>query len=115
MDYKKHIKELEVYSYFNADTIPEIVEYYMSGNWSEPVPDNISKENAVWALMEWLYDNADSWYFVNVLETVDFIKESIPFPENLEEALDMKKAHDILEDMYEDMKKAHDILEDMEC
>ena len=102
MDYKKHIKELEVYFYFDAHTIPEIVEWYYSceGRWQ--LPSNITKKEAIFALMDWLYDNAGRWYFANIAESVDYLKEDVP-ERHLEEALDMKKAHDLLEDMYEEL------------
>ena len=100
MDYKKHIEELETYAYFNVDTIPEIVEYYHSANGAEPVPSNITKKEAIEALMEWLYDNAWIWYGGNIGESVEFIKENTP-KYRLEEVLKMKEAFDLLEDMYE--------------
>jgi hypothetical protein len=98
MDYKKHIKELEVYFYFDAHTIPQIVEPYYSLNGS--VPSNITKREAIWALMEWLYDNAWVWYGANIGESVEFIKETTA-GSRLEEGLEMKEAYDLLENMYE--------------
>ena len=101
MDYKKHIKELEAYNYFDAHTIPQIVEYYYLVNGS--VPSNITKKEAIWALMEWLYDNAWIWYGGNIGESVEFIKENTS-ESSLEEALEMKEAFDLLEEKYEALR-----------
>ena len=100
MDYKNNIKELQVYSYFNQDTISEIVEWYHSAGGTMALPNNISKKEAIEALMDWLQDNCAAWNFgADVAHTVAYLQETVS-AEKIEDVLEMKKASDILEEMY---------------
>ena len=105
MDYQKNIKELEVYFHFDATTIKEIVEYYWTWNGSRDLPNNITKLQAIEALMDWLQDKCSALHFgAWVGDSVDYLKETVEESWRLEEVLEMKKAHDKLEDMSEELQ-----------
>jgi hypothetical protein len=99
-DYQKNIKDLEVYFYFDSLNIIRIVEGYCSGNWNYDLPENISREKAIEALMDWLWDNCAAWYGADLVDSIDYLTETC-WSEHIEEVLLMKKAHEILEGLIQ--------------
>tara|TARA_R110002167_G_scaffold41511_4_gene126691 strand:+ start:243 stop:644 length:402 start_codon:yes stop_codon:yes gene_type:complete len=96
----KH-RDLQVYWYFDEDTIRRIVEWYCSGGETHVLPSTIFKNKVIEALIDWLDENC---YYDNFGARIgdcveDLIKNTNP--ERLENVLEMKKACHMLESLIQ--------------